>query len=112
MNHDLTGSAECEREFRAHFGLAPSSVLSLWNNLCLPNPRVPVLPRNAQLKHLLWALLHMKVYGSEATLSRMCKTNRKTFRLWVRAMMDAIYETMGFYVSSHVHCFTLCLTRL
>ena len=90
LNHQLSWSDESAKEFRANFGLSERSVLSLWNQLVDRNPN-KLLPAKAKLKHLLWALLYLKVYATETVLSQMAKTTRKTFRIWVAKILDAIF---------------------
>ena len=95
LNCQLSGSHESIKEFHAHFGMAPKSVVSLW----FQSQQAGQLPWNARPIHLLWALLHLWMYGTETTMSRMCKTNQRTFRDWVKKMVKAISGLVPMKVS-------------
>jgi len=62
--------------------MAPSSVAVLWHRIDLPSKAKP--------KHLLWALMHLKCYGTEFTMSSLLRIRRKTYRKWIGVMVDAI----------------------
>ena len=51
-----------DRRFKALFGASSEVVATLWNMIDDHNP-----VEGGQPKHLLWALVHLKVYGSEET---------------------------------------------
>jgi len=68
--------------FRSFFGMAPSSVAVLWHRIDLPSKAKP--------KHLLWALMHLKCYGTEFTMSSLLRITRKTYQKWTRVVVDAI----------------------
>jgi len=95
LNCRITVAAELMYDFRAHFGLAPKTIVALWN-LCSIHD---TLPPKATPTHLLWALLHLKVYASEATLCRIAKTNQKTWRKWVQLMLPAMSKLVPVKVS-------------
>jgi hypothetical protein len=95
LNYTLSGSDESLKDFRAHFGMAPGSVINLWFRI----DQAMRIPVGAKPIHLLWALLHLKVYGSQTVMARMCKTNRKTFRKWVKKMVRAIHSIASRIVS-------------
>lgn len=80
------GVVEHMREFRSLFGMAPVTCVDLWKHL----HRNSKLPKKATPKHLLWAVLFLKVYGTETDMSSRVRTTRKTFRKWVRKMLIAI----------------------
>ena len=63
------------RKFRAHFGTTPQICEKLWKML---DPCDQINER-AKLKHLLWALVCMKVYGTETVLSSLVGVSEKTF---------------------------------
>jgi hypothetical protein len=114
MNHRMTNPQRQQRQpsnesimlFTAHFGMPPEGVVLLSNDMV----RYRTLPQGAKPKHLLWALLHMKVYGKEADLAGKANTTRKTFRGWVRKMVRAISVLHGYKVS--LQRFLLLLTHL
>jgi hypothetical protein len=102
MNHRMTNpnrrggrpSEESLKIFKAYFGLKPEGVLLLSNELV----RYRLLPQGAKPKHLLWGLLHLKVYSTECCLAGMAGTTRKTFRGWARKMVRAISQLHGYKV--------------
>ena len=77
------------KRFRAHFGISFLVMSELWSLL---NPYEQISKR-AQAKHLLWTLVYLKVYQTEAIHCTIvkCKT-RETFRNWVRKFTTAIRE--------------------
>jgi len=68
--------------FLSLFGMAPSSMAVLWHRINLPS--------KAKLKHLLWALMHLKCYGTEFTMSSLLHITWKTYWKWTRVVVDAI----------------------
>ena len=78
------GSFEDMHHFRSLFGISPATCSMLWHRLQAHRPA------RAQPKHLMWALLFLKVYGTEAALSSMTRSTRKTYRKWVRKMLRSI----------------------
>lgn len=77
--------------FRSLFGVSPRVCLNLWHQHIN-------LPPKAKPKHLLWALLYLKVYGTEQALSGMVHVTRKTYRKWVRIMVGAIAAAAPYVV--------------
>jgi len=96
------GVPEHDREFRSLFGVSASTCLLLWNKLRQHNARPP----NATPKHLMWALLFLKSYGTEFCNSSRAKTTRKTFRKWVKIMLGAMTNLAPIVVSSVVFSIT------
>lgn len=76
------------RRFRASFGTSPYVCASTWNKLFDEK----ALPDHAQPKHILWALLFLKVYASEHILASMCACDEKTLRKWVWAMVEKMAD--------------------
>lgn len=74
--------ADVEARFKAHFGSSPYICSMVWTMIVEAQASQPVLPNNASFVHLLWALLLMKVYASEAVLSGIVGADQKTFRKW------------------------------
>jgi hypothetical protein len=71
------------RDFRSSFGLSASVCSVVWNLCDFPTGAEPV--------HLLWALLFMKVRGTEPMLVAIVGTspNRKTFwKCWVWGVIE------------------------
>ena len=70
------------REFRSLFGVRPDVCSDLWKRCDLPPKTEP--------KHLLWALVFLKVYCSEGVACVIVGTSRKTYREWVWPILGAI----------------------
>jgi hypothetical protein len=83
-NTDSGGSGRTEeRIFRQLFCCGLKVVISLWSLLMENNTIAGV-----DVQHLLWALLFLKIYSNEATISG--GVDEKTFSKWIWAM---IYST-------------------
>ena len=75
------------RRFRAFFGASPEVCSQLWDHLS-PSETIN---RLARPKHLLWALIFLKVYASESVLCTLVSCpDEKTFRKWTRIFVDEI----------------------
>jgi hypothetical protein len=72
------------RIFKASFGISPYICAGIWNAFV----DTQSLPQGAEPKHMLWALLFLKVYASENVLCTICACDEKTFRKWVWMMLD------------------------
>ena len=93
--------------FRSHFGTSPRICAYLWKSMTLPNGALP--------EHLLWALLFMKVYATEAVLANMLGVCRNTFRKWIWLVLGAMHALEGKVVSFRFFQFfliNLFLTQL
>ena len=75
-----------DRHFRALFGCCVDVVLKLWLLLVDSD----LVPSGANIKHLLWTLLFLKVYPTDSTMSRMTQSDPKTFRKWINLFLDSI----------------------
>lgn len=75
-----------DRIFRSFFGATPSVCSILWS-LLKPQERETNDPN-----HLLWALVFLKVYGTEEVNSSLVGTTVKTFRKWSLHMVRCISE--------------------
>jgi len=64
------------RRFRAIFGVSPLVCSIVWNKLD------GSVCRRARPKHLLWALLFLKVYASEHNNRVLVNADEKSFRKW------------------------------
>jgi hypothetical protein len=85
----------CEQAFRSLFGIGPAVCGHLWDHFSYWK----WLPPKMRPKHLLWALLFLKVYSTEAVLSSIAKTSRKTLRKWVWLLLPLIADMRPFVVS-------------
>lgn len=65
-----------KRRFRALFGVSPEVMAETWS--LLQSSRPP----KSKPKHLLWALLFLKVYATENVNSTLTGADEKTFRKW------------------------------
>ena len=75
--------------FRGFFG-APIHVLSRLWNLIAPAVDLP----GAEPKHMLWALVFVKVYSTEAVHRRIVGwPDAKTYRKWCWYMLEKIAST-------------------
>lgn len=76
-----------DREFRENFGCSVRVCHSLWNLL----KKTDNLPSNGRLEHFLWALMFLKIYGTEKVMcSRAGGVDKDTFRKWTWLFVDAI----------------------
>jgi hypothetical protein len=62
-------------------------VVILWNML---EDEIAAMDGPPILAHLLWALMWMKTYAKESTLSSAAGVDEKTFRKWMHFFVDAI----------------------
>ena len=79
--------------FRAHFGTSPEICAVLWEML---DPIFGGLP-----KHLLWALMFLKLYCAESVMRTLAGgVHEQTFRKWAWTYIDAISELQYKVVST------------
>ena len=77
MNRSDRSHAIANRRFISHFGTTPTVASLCWQ-------LIPNHPRGSHPKHLLWALLFLKLYRSENVHASMVGCDEKTFRKWCR----------------------------
>lgn len=65
------------RRFRSLFGVSATTCANAYNLLS------ESVPRGGNLKHFLWSLLFLKIYGTEDVCCTIVRTTRKTFRKWI-----------------------------
>ena len=76
-----------EDRFRAKFGTSPVICAALWHKL---EPETTML-KGSRPMHLLWALMLMKIYATEAVLSVMAGgVDESTFRKWSWEFVEAL----------------------
>ena len=82
MNCHCEGSALThDRRFRSNFGTSPEGCAAIWNLL---DPYTTITTKGLSPKHLLWALMFLKVYAKESIHCSMAGgVDEKTFRKWV-----------------------------
>ena len=86
--------------FCAHFGTTLQICKKLWKMLDPCNQ----IHKKAKLKHLLWALVFMKIYGTETVLSSLVGVSEKIFRKWVWLFIEAISYLKSEVVSYLLFC--------
>ena len=74
-----------DRTFRTLFGVSPEVCVDLWH-LC------QFKKKGTRPKHILWALLFIKVYATEDVLCSMASVCRRTFRDWMWPTLKAIMK--------------------
>ncbi|KAG9407624.1 hypothetical protein AC1031_002342 [Aphanomyces cochlioides] len=74
------------RRFYAMFGISAELCYAIWQ--ALEDKRPP----NSDVKHLLWRLMFLKVYGSESVHATIAGTDEKTFRKWCWLYVALISE--------------------
>jgi len=79
------------RRFRARFGVDPSSVLVLWNNLKFFCWQFDSLcNQSLNLEHLFWTLEFLKGYACEIIQADKFGIDPKTYRKWIWQYIKAI----------------------
>ena len=74
------------RRFRSLFGVSPSVCSLLWSLLAGSRPR------GTQPKQLLWALMLLNVYSTEAVHATIAGADEKTLRKWTRQLVRLLSE--------------------
>ena len=77
-------------KFKSFFGASAEVCFDLWYRL---DPTVNI-SRYAEPKHLLWALMLVKVYAFENALAKLAGCDEKTFRKWAWLFLEEISETV------------------
>ena len=86
-----------DRRFREVFGCGVAVVLMIWQML---DPESTASAATS-VSHMLWALMFLKVYAKESTLSAMAGgVDEKTFRRWAWAFVRAIASLEPYTVSN------------
>lgn len=86
----VTNVQKEHREFRSLFGCSPEIVAEIWYRIA-PRGGEISLKKGAEPRHLLWALLFMKVYANEDALCSMVGgVDNKTFYFWTRYFIRII----------------------
>jgi hypothetical protein len=85
-----------DRRFKAFFGVKPARAYETWSLLIGHR----CLPPNAKPEYLLWALLFLKIYATEAVLSGLIGHDENTIRKWVWWLVKALAKLSKHLVSS------------
>ena len=88
------------RRFNASFGLVPSTIAAAWQ-LLVQSKWLDKAGTKAQTKHLLWALLFLKLYQSENSLASFVGADEKTVRKWLWFYATGISRLHENVVRSH-----------
>ena len=91
LNVRREGNQKDHRLFRALFGCPPLVCVDLWETCSFPQGTAP--------KHMMWALLFLKVYATEDVLCSILRCCRKTFRKWLWPTVLAIAKAKPIVVS-------------
>lgn len=93
-----TLSVSDTKKFHSLFGTSPLVCSIIWKKLIEYN----FLPRKSCPFHMLWALLFLKLYNNESTLSSIVGTSNRTFRKWSWMFVIAIHKLQSFVVSKKI----------
>lgn len=106
-NHNLFPADVTEKRcFHAFFGTSPFICALLW---AMIEPS-KTLPRGHHPKHLLWALMFMKIYATEPVHRRLAgNPDEKTFRKWTWLLIHAIEGLDQSVVSIYLLLSSLCI---
>ncbi|GAX24473.1 hypothetical protein FisN_2Hu038 [Fistulifera solaris] len=84
-------------EFREMFGCSVGVCVSLWNLLKKTESLPPGSTSNKE--HLLWALMFLKVYGTEKVMCALAGgVDKDTFRKWSWQFVEAISSLQSFLI--------------
>ena len=84
------------RRFKSYFGTNWFYCSLLWELSWKPGYN---LPNIARPEHLLWALMHMKLYSTENVLASLANCDEKTFRKWSKIFREVLANVMEEKVS-------------
>ena len=79
------------RLFRSLLGVSPLVCVDIWGTCAWPHGTSP--------RHLMWALLFLKVYATEDVLCSMAGCCRATFRKWMWPCVEAMAKAKAQVVS-------------
>lgn len=83
VKHNINGSRITGyRRFRAFFGVDPIVCSIVWEQL--KNDRPP----RSKPKHLMWALMFLKIYTTENVFRGIVGVDEKTWRKWIWIFID------------------------
>jgi hypothetical protein len=82
--------------FGSLFGVTPDQCSELWTLLSSET----TMDSYAKPKHLLWALMLMKIYATEAVLSVSAGCDKNTFRKWTWTFIEEMSNLSKSVVSA------------
>jgi len=96
-------TTHAERVFRTYFGVSPVVASKCWN-MMVSGLYDGCFNCNFEPKHLLWALMLLKMYSLEPVHAGIAHCSVKTFRKWSLSMVEAIASMLSDVVSrSHLN---------
>jgi hypothetical protein len=107
MNRDEGGSdgRVFQERWTQHFLAEPVVVADVWQRLAVDIEADPDAPDDkiAEPVHMLWALMLLKIYSTEAVLSGLCGVDEDTFRKWAWYMIEKVsyleHEVVSFFLA-------------
>jgi hypothetical protein len=94
MNRDSGGSDSkvFKERWTEHFFAEPVVLVDVWRRLKVDIEADPDSPDDkiAEPIHLLWALMLLKMYSTEAVLSGPCGVDEDTFRKWAWYVIEKV----------------------
>ena len=88
----------CNRRFRSIFGCSSKICSILWEFLAMHGSITT--KKGSSPKHLLWALLFLKLYSTESTHAAMVGgIDEKTYRKWVWLVLEDVKKIKKLVVS-------------
>jgi membrane protein YqaA with SNARE-associated domain len=80
--------------YQSLFGCSPEITAEIWYRVA-PHGGETSLTKGAEPRHLLWALLFMKLYANDTALCAMVGgVDIKTFRFWTRYFIGKMSRTL------------------
>ena len=90
------------RRYRAFFGTSPENVATAWQHLA---PFIePEHQQTAHPKHVLWALMFLKLYNSTDVLASFAGVSEKTFQKWQWRAIGWLADLEFYLVSLMSEC--------
>lgn len=91
--------------FKTTYGVTPDVCAHTWEYMS----RYNTMPNNSRPKHLLWTLIFLNLYEPETFLAALFGPTEKTFRKWVRIIIESINQLFDRVVSNktrlQINCF-------
>ena len=106
MNRGGTSNCKFEVRWISHFQVVPYVIAVVWEMLHIDTNGEE--DKGSEPKHLLWALLLLKTYQSEAVLAGICGCHEDTFRKWSWNFILKI----SYLEHEVVSCFSCCSINL
>jgi hypothetical protein len=95
------------RKFRSFFGTSPENCTTIWGMIASRDDLTALIPKNAKPKHILWALMFLKLYDATEVLSSIADVSEKTYTKWQWIFVKAIFSCMDDLVSDNWLAFNL-----